>query len=324
VLVSSAADWVAGEGMPGLVSVVIPTYNRAPVLGETLASVAAQTHRPIEVLVVDDGSEDDTSAVVEAFAHERADAGLMVRYEVQVNAGAPAARNRGAALSSGRFVQFLDSDDLLLEGKLAAALAAMQDPSVMFVSHDYARFEGTPDHLVEWSNLSERSSDPAAHIRENRLHTLSAVYRREALNRIGPWDEDLRIWQDTEFCLRVLLSGLRGLWLPSRGGLVRDTPGSIMNTEVERSWASMLHTAQRMEAVALDRGVLDDAFRASMGTRLATISRRLAEAGLWDASGVMFEEGLARLGALARTRHRLHRGAMRVVGCRALRAIGLM
>ncbi|GIX46766.1 MAG: glycosyl transferase [Candidatus Tectimicrobiota bacterium] len=102
-----------------LVSVVIPTYNRAAMLREAIASVLAQTYRHWELIVVDDGSQDDTPAVVQAF-------GSQLTYLRQAHAGVSAARNRGAAAARGELLAFLDSDDLWLPQKLAAQVALLQ------------------------------------------------------------------------------------------------------------------------------------------------------------------------------------------------------
>ncbi len=95
----------------GVVSVIIPAWNAARTVGETIRSALGQTHRPIEVVVVDDGSTDETAAVVSSF-------GAAVRYVRQKNSGAAAARNLGIERSSGEFVALLDADDLWLPDKL--------------------------------------------------------------------------------------------------------------------------------------------------------------------------------------------------------------
>src|SRR5262245_10754564 len=101
---------------PPLVSCIVPVYNGEAFLGEALASIRAQRHRPIEILVVDDGSTDGTAAVVMA-----ADAGI--RYMRQDNAGGAAARNRGIGMARGTFVAFLDADDLWPPEKLERQIA---------------------------------------------------------------------------------------------------------------------------------------------------------------------------------------------------------
>ncbi len=143
--------WMAEECEAGLVSVVVPTYDRAGLLVEALDSVRAQTYRPIELLIVDDGSTDDTGGVVEEWRAACAgDDGLTVRYFRQENAGAPAARNRGLIESAGEYVQFLDSDDLLHPAKLAVHVPALAgDDALDFVYSATTHFTTTLDWEVE-------------------------------------------------------------------------------------------------------------------------------------------------------------------------------
>lgn len=120
------------------VSVVIPAWNAGRWLRETLESALAQTLPAREIIVVDDGSSDDTAAIASAFAPHV----TLIR---QANAGGPAARNRGIAASSGEFIALLDNDDLWHTGKLAAQLAIMEaDPTIGLVFCDYESFDG-PD-----------------------------------------------------------------------------------------------------------------------------------------------------------------------------------
>src|SRR5206468_2542019 len=98
---------------PWLVSVIVPTYNRVDLAAEAFDSVWRQTYRPVELLVVDDGSTEDVAGVVEGLQQCSAgDDSFQVRFLVQQHAGAPAARNLGLIESHGQFIQFLDSDDV--------------------------------------------------------------------------------------------------------------------------------------------------------------------------------------------------------------------
>jgi len=103
---------------PPRISVLIPTYNRGTLIGRTLKSVFAQTLLPHEVIVVDDGSTDDTAVIVQAF-------GPRVRYVVQANGGVSRARNHLASLASGEWIAFVDSDDLWHPHKLERQWAAL-------------------------------------------------------------------------------------------------------------------------------------------------------------------------------------------------------
>ena len=107
-----------GLGEPGLVSVLIPSYNRGYLIGKTIESVLAQTYRPIEIIVVDDGSTDDTRAVIAKF-------GPAIRYIYQENAGLAVARNTGLVVARGEFIAFQDSDDMWLPWKLQVQVALM-------------------------------------------------------------------------------------------------------------------------------------------------------------------------------------------------------
>jgi glycosyltransferase involved in cell wall biosynthesis len=99
--------YLAGPGVPDMVSVVVPTYNRANVVRASIESVLRQSHANVEVVVVDDGSTDDTQRVVESY-------GAPVRYLYQANSGVSAARNLGFASARGEFIALLDSDDQFL------------------------------------------------------------------------------------------------------------------------------------------------------------------------------------------------------------------
>ncbi len=105
--------------IPNLVSVVIPTYNRAGQVTATVASALSQTYSPIEVIVVDDGSTDDTEAAVQAF-------GRQVVYVKQANEGVASARNRGMAEARGEFIALLDSDDVWYPWKIELQVATLQ------------------------------------------------------------------------------------------------------------------------------------------------------------------------------------------------------
>lgn len=117
-----------------LVSVILPTYNRAKYIVDAIESVLNQTYPDIELIIVDDGSTDDTRQVVAPFLADR-----RVRYVEQKNAGAASARNRGIRMSAGRFVAFIDSDDIWEKNKLEIQLSVLkQQPEVALVCSDFS------------------------------------------------------------------------------------------------------------------------------------------------------------------------------------------
>lgn len=198
--------WMDSKLESGLVSVIVPTYNRAHFLPEALQSVSQQTYRPVELLIVDDGSTDDTLEVVESFKTDVcSEEKLDVRYFRQENHGAPTARNRGLIESRGEFIQFMDSDDILHPQKLAIQTRILKEhPGLDHTWADFHWAHGTdfetygPVHRTEYEpekfEIEIGSNTPA--------EVWSGLYRRAACLRIGPWNETLERWQDIEYNFR--------------------------------------------------------------------------------------------------------------------------
>src|ERR671913_400837 len=131
-------------GKAGFVSVVIPCYNQAHFLGEAIDSVLSQSYTDFEVIVVDDGSQDDTQGVASTYVDEDP----RVRLVSQENRGLAGARNRGLAESRGEYVVFLDSDDRLAEAALEVGVRELEaNPDCAFVSGQYRAIAVDGSHL---------------------------------------------------------------------------------------------------------------------------------------------------------------------------------
>jgi glycosyltransferase involved in cell wall biosynthesis len=129
--------------MDPLVSVVIPSYNSAPWLEETIASVRAQTWRQYEIIIVDDGSTDGSGDLAERIS------GADMRVVRQANAGQCAALNRGMREAQGEFTQYLDADDLIAPDKIAIQMARLRElPPKWIASCSWARFESKAAEAV--------------------------------------------------------------------------------------------------------------------------------------------------------------------------------
>lgn len=182
------------------VSVVLPTYDRADVLPRAIESVLGQTIPDLELLVVDDGSTDETPTVVEGFEDDRLE---YVRFEEQ--AGANAARNEGLRRSTGEFVSFLDSDDEFLPHHLETVVSRLERLPADCVG------VVTAAESVEDGAVIDRNGVPSGRItaetirRGNVLGGFScATFRRDCFEVVGELDSDLPSWQDFDFFLRVL------------------------------------------------------------------------------------------------------------------------
>ncbi|HQR25085.1 MAG TPA: glycosyltransferase [Steroidobacteraceae bacterium] len=228
-----------------LVSVVIPTYNRAYCIASAVDSVLSQSLSQVEVIVVDDGSSDGTEALIATrYAHD-----TRVLYHKQRNAGVAAARNSGILLAQGDFVGLLDSDDAYLPWKLELQVAAMRrHPEIGMVWSDMCAVspEGTVTHprylRTMYSNyrkftneslfsgsesLSDAAPQLAKHVGEERLwtgdiftpmimgnlvHTSTVLLRRARLMKVGGFRPDLRhTGEDYDFHLRTCREGPVGL-----------------------------------------------------------------------------------------------------------------
>ncbi|RBI82791.1 hypothetical protein DRV85_18045 [Rhodosalinus halophilus] len=196
------------------VSIVVATHNRAALLAETLGAIAAQRHRPLEVLVVDDGSTDATEDVVaRAAASARRAEGPEIRYLRQGNAGPAAARNRGLAAARGAAVLFSDDDDVMAPGAvaaLAAALEAQPAAGIACAAHAAMAADGTPDPRIRRPEPAEGAQAAAAMIAGEWFVPLHGyLFRRAALEAAGRWDHRLRSQEDDALLLSAALSGAR-------------------------------------------------------------------------------------------------------------------
>ncbi len=202
------------------VSVIIPTYNRGALLVEAVESALAQRRPPDEILVVDDGSRDDTAARMAAY-------GERVRYVRQANAGPSAARNHGFRLARGEYLALLDSDDLWTPDRLERQLEVLQrhpDTDVVF-GREVLFGAGQPDrdwnlHDPEVRRVLAQTAGPLDPvlpllIRENVVPTSTALFRRALLDRAGGIDESLRQAEDWDLWLRFALAGARFAHVPS-------------------------------------------------------------------------------------------------------------
>jgi glycosyltransferase involved in cell wall biosynthesis len=185
------------------VSVVLPTYNRAHVLPRAIQSVLAQTYADFELIVVDDGSADDTPSVMAGYDDPRV---RYVRYEP--NQGANHARNVGVREARAPFVAFQDSDDDWFPEKLAKNMAtfADADPGVGVVYSGYWKYVDAAGERIFIPLPWVRRRDGWVHeelLRNNFVTTQAAVVRRECFDRSGYWLEGLPGKQEWELFLRI-------------------------------------------------------------------------------------------------------------------------
>ena len=205
------------EFTPGLVSVIIPTYNRAALLLEAIESLRQQTWRALEIVVVDDGSTDDTQCVLETLA-EWGDGRTFLKLR-QPNQGSAAARNCGTCASTGEFIVYLDSDDILVADAIEHYVEAIRDSGSDYCHGSIDSMDGTgntqPDNGI-WHSRPQTPGD----LLINMWLVHAACYRRSLLQQVGPWNEAMDRAEDYEFLLRIKTSG-KGVRLTRVQGFYR-------------------------------------------------------------------------------------------------------
>jgi glycosyltransferase involved in cell wall biosynthesis len=190
--------------MQKLVTVVVPVYNRSALIEETLDSIWAQTYRPIELIVIDDGSTDPSSRVIEQWIRTRRhDTSFTAKQYYQENGGAGSARNFGFRQSRGDFIQFLDSDDTLHADRIQTVIEVFETTGCEFIQTGFQGFCTDCGEVFErwYGNTGKDALDLALEGRL-RANTLRSVFARSLLDRVGPWAEDMSCWEDCEFVYR--------------------------------------------------------------------------------------------------------------------------
>lgn len=199
--------------VPGMVSTIIPVFNRADMLRECVASVLAQTWSSWEIVIVDDGSKDGTMAVAQALASGNPG---RIRVLSQANAGPGPARQAGLESASGEYIQFLDSDDLLAPAKFdlqVRALLADPQAGIAFSCSQMEDRRGRTYLFPTPDAPAPRSIFPAA-IARRLWSTGAPLYRRVVCDAIGPWSRK-RVLEDWDYDCRAGVLGVELCFQPA-------------------------------------------------------------------------------------------------------------
>jgi glycosyltransferase involved in cell wall biosynthesis len=208
------------------VSVVLPTFNGEDRVLRAINSVLQQYYADFELLVVDDGSSDNTARVVERLRNYRL---RLIRLEV--NAGPYAARARAIEAARGGLIAFIDDDDEWLPGKLALQVALFRSQPNLALVHS-AVVDVFPDGASRVRTLHRRANDYRENLCQDRLATSSVVVRRSSIEAAGGFDTSLRAFGDWDLWLRILRHQ-RAAAVPQPLVTVNLRPGSIQRGSVE-------------------------------------------------------------------------------------------
>jgi glycosyltransferase involved in cell wall biosynthesis len=182
------------------VSVIIPTYNRAHYIGESIRSVLSQTYTDLEIIVVDDGSTDDTAAVIANFNDKR------LRYIQQENLGRSKARNHGLSVARGHYITFLDSDDVYLPEKIELQVTYLKrhpGTAMVYTSAYCMNDAGVAlPHRYE-ASVSGMIYEHIAFFMPVTITLPTVMTYRDVLDRVGGFDEQMHRFEDTDMWRRI-------------------------------------------------------------------------------------------------------------------------
>jgi glycosyltransferase involved in cell wall biosynthesis len=243
--------------MEAKVSILIPVYNAAQWLSETINSALNQSHKNIEVILVDDGSTDSSADVIAAFTDPR------ITFVQQPNSGAAVARNAAFHLSTGNYIQYLDADDLLEKTKIEIQLQRLQglDNETTIASGRWARFHSSPDEAdfspIATNRLLWCDSNPLTWLIESwrvngMMHPAAWLVPRYLCEAAGKWDETLSLNDDGEYFARVLLKSSQIAFCSEARSYYRSgMPASLSQTLSDSACDSLYRSIKQISKLIL-------------------------------------------------------------------------
>lgn len=254
--------------MTGRVAVVIPCFNAETTVGDAIESALGQTWRDIEIIVVDDGSNDGSADILHGF-------GNRIRAKFGPNCGASAARNRGTALATGAYIQYLDADDLLAPEAVEGRLRALDETGADVAYSDWQRFDAAADgsrRLGEISALRIEDIDPDPEIAcatSFWAPPVALLYRRRIVDAIGSWNERLPVIQDARFLFEAARRGSRFVHVPGVSAFYRHASMSLSRGNEAKFFLDVYRNGIEIQSLWETDGPL-------------TLQRKSALAGIFD------------------------------------------
>jgi glycosyltransferase involved in cell wall biosynthesis len=257
-----------------LVSVIMPAFNAVQWIRESISSVISQSYQQLEIIVVDDGSADNTSVAAAEFTDPR------IQLISQARSGAASARNSGLAVATGHYIQFLDADDLLSEHKIERQVAALKDETGDSVaSCEWVHLDGgkirKPDQRSGW-----RVRDPVEWLVQSlrgggMMQPGCWLTPRAVIDRAGLWNERLTLHDDGEFFGRVLANAGANVFVEGATVLYRSNPRGLSSQRNRNATESAFAVCESRHAVIAARRNDDDAL-AAIATQYAQFAYEFA------------------------------------------------
>lgn len=274
-------------------SVVIPCYNCEAYVGNAIESVLQQDYSPLEVVVVDDGSTDDSLSEIRRFDEH-------VEIISTPNRGAPAARNTGLETSTGSLVKFLDADDVLFDGSIHRQVEHQAELGGDLVVFGEGVWFEEPDRAFR-RRFRERGSgeDPLMYILRMNPQTSLSLYPRRLVERVGGFDEGLARYQDLDLNLRVCLAGGAHWYAPTDVTKVRMHEGEDRISQqgiLKEDPLEALHRLKKWVQIFENQDRTSSEIRKEMAQRAWSKGRAVLRAGHTEEAYLYFR--------FARNQHR--------------------
>ena len=309
-----------------LVSTIVPVFNRPAQLAVAVGSVVAQDYSPIEIIIVDDGSTDETFAVAQTL--EREFPGI-VRAFSKVNGGPGLAREYGRGQARGEFIQYLDSDDVLLPGKFRSQVEALRRDPFAGVAYGITLFRSADGSLGSEPHKStgERIETMFPRFLTGRWwETATPLYRASVCDEAGPWS-NLCLEEDWEYDCRVASLGTRLAFCPVTVSEHRDHSGGRLSRGDNCDPIRNRQRAQSHELIyghAVRAGLLGSKEMHTFARALFLLSRQCGGSGLATESSLLF--GLAKAASSTGYRQqiefRIYRLGARILGWSCMGRLG--
>lgn len=224
-----------------MISIIIPTYNSSQTVCASIDSVLESSIQKLEIIVVDDGSNDDTKTKISSYIKDQ-----QIRYIFQNNKGLAGARNTGIKEAEGEFLVFLDADDVILPGKLEVQKKYLLDNTDVDIVYSHSQWfiEDDLDNTRPVNFPVHRGEVTKELIYGNFMHVNSIMVRRSKVIEVELFDEELRELEDWDLWLRMVLSGSKVGFTPGIYSKVRIRTGS-MTSDQQRMNLTMIKVLQK-------------------------------------------------------------------------------
>lgn len=261
------------------VSVIIPIYNRAQYLPDAINSVLNQSYKDFEIIIVDDGSIDNTREMSEGFVRQYP---LVIRYFLQENKGPSCARNKGIAEAKGKYIAFLDADDEWLPEYLEKSMYALKENNCQWVSSVASRVvldeqeKEIEKRIIHSDSIDKYKDIFSALLKGNVIGGIGVVVFKECFSLTGYFNENLRIAEDWEICIRLAKYGFKvcKVMEPLYIYKIRENSTTKSNPTAKFTYEYKIICTYAPEAFALN-----SSYREIYAEKLWSIARQILCAG---------------------------------------------